>query len=144
MRFFYGGWWKWYSETSEESNTTMNIPNHWMVCFTIINLMVRELYLNKAAIRIKGKLNVFKSSQGYYNQHCILLCPTDHPDYNCLSHACLTPHVELLGGRDICTQHWIFSIEPGDDRQALKVRWINQISALPLTSCVVVSSPVHL
>lgn len=31
-----------------------------MVCFTIINLMVRELYLNKAAIRIKGKLNVLK------------------------------------------------------------------------------------
>ena len=71
-----------------------------MVCFTIINLMVREFYLNKAVIRIKGKLNVVKVHKDVESA-LHLLCLTDHPDYNCLSHACLTPHVELLGGRDV-------------------------------------------
>ena len=72
-----------------------------MVCLEMVNLMACELYLHKAAIRMEGKLNVSKVHKDTGISSVHLPCLMAHRDYDCVSHVCLIPHAELLGGRDV-------------------------------------------
>lgn len=50
-----------------------------MVCLKMINLTVCELYLNKAAIRMKGKLNILKVHKDTGISSVHLPCLMAHP-----------------------------------------------------------------
>lgn len=86
-----------------------------MVCFKIINLMVCELYLNKAAVRIKGKLNVLKVHKDTGISTAFTVSDGS-PGTTTAYHMSASHHMlSSLEAGACLAQHCIFSTEPRVD-----------------------------